>query len=215
MKILVMGPPGAGKGSQSAKIVDNYKIPSISTGQMFREAYANNDPVGIEAMKFIKQGNLVSDKITNELVKHRLHEEDAKKSFILDGYPRTVTQAIALDEVLEGMGTKLDAVINILSSNDVLFERMEARRVCKECGATYHLVFKKPQQEGVCDKCGGELYQRADDTLESVKRRLEIYETKTKPLLDYYNRKGILFNINGMQEFKNVYSDIELVLREL
>jgi len=215
MKILVMGPPGAGKGSQSAKIVENYNIPSISTGQMFRDAYANNDPVGIEAMKYIKQGKLVSDEITNELVKHRLYDEDTRKSFILDGYPRTVAQAIALDKVLASMGTKLDAVINILSSNDVLFERMEARRVCKKCGATYHLVFKKPQKEGICDICGGELYQRADDTLESVKRRLAIYEEKTKPLLDYYDKKGILYNINGMQEFEKVYSDIELVLREL
>ncbi len=215
MKILVMGPPGAGKGSQSAKIVENYKMPSISTGQMFREAFDNNDPVGIEAMKFIKQGNLVSDEITNEIVKHRLQDHDAEKSFLLDGYPRTVAQAIALDEMLEQMGTKLNTVINILSSNDVLFERMEARRVCKECGASYHLIFKKPSQLGICDKCGGELYQRADDTLESVKRRLEIYETKTKPLLDYYDKKGILFNINGMQSFDNVYADVELVLRDL
>ncbi|MCK5388713.1 MAG: adenylate kinase [Candidatus Izimaplasma sp.] len=215
MKILVMGPPGAGKGSQSAKIVENYKMPSISTGQMFREAYASNDPVGIEAMKFIEQGNLVSDEITNELVKHRLLKHDTEKSFILDGYPRTVTQAIALDKMLGEMGTKLDAVINILSSNDVLFERMEARRVCKECGASYHLVFKKPRKNGVCDECGGELYQRADDTLESVKRRLSIYETKTKPLLDYYEKQGILYNVNGMQPFNNVYADIELVLRDL
>ena len=215
MKILVMGPPGAGKGSQSAKIVAHYKIPSISTGQMFRDAYADNDPIGIEAMKFINKGNLVSDEITNKIVKHRLHKNDTLKSFLLDGYPRTVTQAIALDEMLKELGTELSAVINILSSNDVLFERMEARRVCKECGATYHLVFKKPNRNGVCDKCDGELYQRQDDTLESVKRRLEIYETKTKPLLDYYNKKGILFNINGMQPFDNVYADIELVLREL
>ena len=215
MKILVMGPPGAGKGSQSAKIVDNYKIPSISTGQMFREAYSNNDPVGIEAMKFIKNGNLVSDDITNEIVRHRLHREDTERSFLLDGYPRTVRQAIALDEMLEELGTELSAVINILSSNDVLFERMENRRVCKECGATYHLIFKKPHKNDVCDKCNGELYQREDDTLESVKRRLEIYETKTKPLLDYYDKKGILYNINGMQPFDNVYSDIELVLRDL
>ena len=215
MKILVMGPPGAGKGSQSAKIVENYNIPSISTGQMFREAYANNDPVGIEAMKFIKQGNLVSDEITNEIVRHRLSEHDAEDSFLLDGYPRTVAQALALDGMLEQMGTKLDAVINILSSNDVLFERMEARRVCKKCGATYHLSFKKPKKAGICDKCGGELYQRADDTLESVKNRLNIYETKTKPLLDYYKNKGILFNINGMQKFDNVYSDIELLLGDL
>ena len=215
MKILVMGPPGAGKGSQSAKIVERYKIPSISTGHMFREAYNNNDPVGIEAMKFIKNGNLVSDEITNEIVRHRLKEEDAERSFLLDGYPRTVRQAVALDEMLVKMGTGLSAVINILSSNDVLFERMEARRVCKKCGATYHLVFKKPLVNGVCDICGGELYQREDDTLESVKRRLEIYESKTKPLLDYYDKKGILYHINGMQPFDKVYADIELVLRDL
>jgi len=215
MKILVMGPPGAGKGSQSAKIVKSYNIPSISTGQMFREAYNSNDPVGIEAMEFIKNGNLVSDEITNEIVRHRLKKEDAERSFLLDGYPRTVTQAVALDEMLDKMGTSLTAVINILSSNDVLFERMEARRVCKKCGATYHLVFKKPHVNGVCDKCGGELYQREDDTLTSVKRRLEIYESKTKPLLDYYDKKGILYHINGMQPFDKVYADIELVLRDL
>jgi len=215
MKILVMGPPGAGKGSQSAKIVESYNIPSISTGQMFREAYNNNDPVGIKAMEFIKNGNLVSDEITNEIVRHRLEKEDAERSFLLDGYPRTVTQAVALDEMLDKMDTSLTAVINILSSNDVLFERMEARRVCKDCGATYHLVFKKPLVNGVCDKCDGELYQREDDTLESVKNRLEIYESKTKPLLDYYDKKGILYNVNGMQPFDKVYADIELVLRDL
>jgi len=215
MKILVMGPPGAGKGSQSAKIVESYNIPSISTGQMFREAFNNNDPVGIKAMEYIKNGNLVSDEITNELVRHRLIKEDAERSFLLDGYPRTVTQAVALDEMLDKMGTSLTVVINILSSNDVLFERMEARRVCKTCGATYHLKFKKPAKDGICDLDGGELYQREDDTLESVKNRLEIYESKTKPLLDYYDKKGILYNINGMQPFDKVYSDIELVLRDL
>lgn len=215
MKILVMGPPGAGKGSQSTKIVNKYNMPSISTGQMFRDAYNNGDPIGIEAMKFIKNGNLVSDEITNGIVKHRLSENDATDSFLLDGYPRTVAQAIALDEMLDDMGTKLNAVINILSSHDVLFERMEQRRVCKKCGATYHLRFKKPEEDGVCDLCGGELYQRQDDTHESVQRRLEIYETKTKPLLDYYSDKGILYNVNGMQDFDKVYEDIILVLDEI
>lgn len=215
MKILVMGPPGAGKGSQSTKIVKKYDMPSISTGQMFRDAYNNNDSIGIEAMKFIKNGNLVSDEITNDLVKHRLSGDDVTDSFLLDGYPRTVAQAIALDEMLDELGTKLDSVINILSSHDVLFERMEQRRVCKKCGATYHLRFKKSEVDGVCDLCGGELYQREDDTHESVKRRLEIYETKTKPLLDYYDKKGILFNVNGMQDFDKVYDDIVLVLEDI
>lgn len=207
-----MGPPGAGKGSQSSRIVKRYNMPSISTGQMFRDAYNKGEKIGVEAMKFIKKGELVSDDITNEIVRLRLSEEDAETNFLLDGYPRTVNQAIALDKMLEGMGSKLDAVINILSSHDVLFERMEQRRVCKQCGATYHLKFMKPQEDGVCDICGGELYQRPDDTHESVERRLEIYESKTKPLLDYYDDKNILYNVNGMQEFDKVTDDIILVL---
>ncbi len=215
MKILMMGPPGAGKGSQSSKVVAHYKIPSISTGQMFREAFNKNEVIGIEAMKFIENGNLVSDEITNSIVRIRLKENDVQDNFLLDGFPRTVTQAIELDRILAELGTKLDAVINILSSNDVLFERMEERRVCKNCGATYHLIFKKPAIDLVCDKCGGELYQREDDSYKSVKNRLKIYETKTKPLLEYYEKKGILYNINGMQSFNNVYADIELVLQDL
>ena len=210
-----MGPPGAGKGSQSTKIREHYNIVSISTGQMFRDAYNNNEPIGIEAMKFIKDGNLVSDDITNEIVRIRLKKNDAEDSFILDGYPRTVQQAVALDKMLFEMGTRLDSVINILSSHDVLFERMEQRRVCKGCDATYHLRFKKPLIEGVCDKCGSELYQRLDDTHESVQNRLEIYETKTKPLLSYYEKKGILFNVNGMQDFEHVFEDIILVLDDI
>ncbi len=213
--MLVMGPPGAGKGSQSAKIKDHYKIPSISTGQMFRDAFEANESIGIEAMKYIKDGNLVPDDITNEIVSYRLHKTDAEDSFILDGYPRTVAQAIALDKMLDEMGTKLDAVINILSSNDVLFERMEQRRVCKTCGRSYHLRFKAPKQDGICDVDGGALYQRLDDTRESVMNRLNIYENKTKPLLDYYENKGILYIVNGMQPFDLVYNDIEMVLKDL
>ncbi len=212
MKILVMGPPGAGKGSQSSKIVERYNMPSISTGQMFRDAFNKGEKIGVEAMQFIKKGELVSDEITNQIVRLRLNEADAQTNFLLDGYPRTVNQAIALDKMLAEMGTKLDAVINILASHDVLFERMEQRRVCKQCGATYHMKFKRPAIDNVCDLCGGELYQRPDDSHESVKRRLEIYEDKTKPLLDYYDEKGILYNVNGMQEFDNVYDDILLVL---
>jgi adenylate kinase len=215
MKILVMGPPGAGKGSQSTRIREHYNIVSISTGQMFRDAYNNQEPIGIEAMKYIKDGNLVSDDITNEIVRIRLSKTDAEDNFILDGYPRTVAQAIALDKMLDEMGTKLDSVVNILSSHDVLFERMEQRRVCKGCDATYHLRFKKPSTEGICDRCGSELYQRLDDTHESVKRRLDIYENKTKPLLDYYDEKGILYNVNGMQDFDHVYGDIIEILDDI
>ncbi len=190
-------------------------MPSISTGQMFRDAYNAKESIGIEAMKFIKDGNLVSDQITNEIVRLRLHKEDTTTSFLLDGFPRTVAQATALDGMLVDMDSDLDAVINILSSHDVLFERMEQRRVCKKCGATYHLRFKKSSVDGICDVCKGELYQREDDSHESVKRRLEIYETKTKPLLDYYSEKGILYHVNGMQDFDKVTEDIFLVLDDI
>lgn len=210
-----MGPPGAGKGSQSKMIQEKYHMPSISTGQMFRDAYNDNDPVGIEAMKFIRNGNLVSDTLTNQIIQKRLKQEDAQSSFILDGYPRTVNQAVALDKMLDKMDTKLDAVINILASHDVLFERMEYRRVCRDCGATYHLKFKPPTQKGICDDCGGKLYQRQDDSHESVKNRLEIYESKTKPLLDYYEEQGILYHVNGMQAFQQVTEDIMMVLEDL
>ncbi len=210
-----MGPPGAGKGSQASKIMKDYNVVSISTGQMFRDAYNNNDPIGIKAMNFIKDGNLVSDEITNYIVKLRLDQFEEVDNFILDGYPRTVNQAIALDEMLDDYGTKLDAVINIVSSNDVLFERMEQRRVCKSCGATYHLTFKPSLVDGVCDSCNGELHQRQDDTHESVKRRLEIYESKTRPLINYYEERGILFNVNGMQDFAHVYKDIKEVIDDL
>jgi len=210
-----MGPPGAGKGSQASRITTKYEMPSISTGQMFRDAYNAGESIGINAMEFIKDGNLVSDDITNEIVRLRLHKEDTTTSFLLDGFPRTVAQAIALDGMLVDMDSNLDAVINILSSHDVLFERMEQRRVCKKCGATYHLRFKTPSVDGVCDVCSGELYQREDDSHESVKRRLEIYETKTKPLLEYYSDRGILYHVNGMQDFDKVTEDIFLVLDDI
>ena len=215
MKILVMGPPGAGKGSQASRIITRYEMPSISTGQMFRDAYNAGEPIGIEAMQFIKKGELVHDDITNEMLRIGLAKEDADTSFLLDVYTRTLAQAKALDKMLDKMGSQLDAVINILSSHDVLFERMEQRRVCKVCGSTYHLRFKPPVVEGVCDNCGGELYQRPDDTHESVQRRLEIYENKTKPLLDYYEGRGILYNVNGMQEFDKVYEDIIEILDDI
>ncbi|MCF7926388.1 MAG: adenylate kinase [Candidatus Izimaplasma sp.] len=215
MKFLIMGPPGAGKGSQAARIKNHLDITSISTGQMFRDAYKAGDPIGIKAMTYIEDGNLVDDKTTNNIVWQRLTSDEQLENFILDGYPRTVNQAKALDDMLDKLDTKLDGVLNILISEDVLFERMEQRRVCKDCGATYHLTFKPPIKEGVCDVCGGALYQRQDDKHESVKNRLEIYKNKTKPLLDYYDKKGILYNINGMQSFENVHEDIMLVLEDL
>lgn len=215
MKILLMGPPGAGKGSQSAKLVEDFDLTNISTGEMFRESYKNNETLGIEAMKFIHKGNLVSDEITNEIVRERLLKKDAERCFILDGYPRTVAQAEALDDMLDEMNSKLTAVINIVVDKEAILERMIGRRVCKSCGATYHLSFKPPVKEGICDVCGGELYQREDDQLDSVKNRLEIYESKTKPIIDYYAGRGILKNVNGMQSFDEVYKDIKMALGEV
>lgn len=215
MKLLLMGPPGAGKGSQSAKLVEDFELTNISTGEMFREAYRNKEKLGIEAMKYINKGNLVSDDITNEIVRERLLKKDAERCFILDGYPRTVAQAKALDEMLDQMQSHLTAVINIVVDKEVILERMIGRRVCKECGATYHLSFKPPKVHGVCDVCGGTLYQREDDQLDSVKNRLDIYESKTKPIIDYYAGRGILKNINGMQSFDKVYADIKKALGEV
>lgn len=215
MKLLLMGPPGAGKGSQSAKLVEEYDLTNISTGEMFREAYRNNEPLGIEAMRFINKGNLVSDEVTNEIVRKRLLKKDAERCFLLDGYPRTVAQAEALDDMLDQMNSKLTAVINITVDKNIILERMVGRRVCKECGLSYHLSFKPPKKAGICDECGGELYQRTDDQLDSVRNRLEIYETKTKPIIDYYKGRGILKNVDGMQSFDKVYEDIKKALGDL
>lgn len=210
-----MGPPGAGKGSQSAKLVEDFDLTNISTGEMFREAYRNNEASGIKAMEYINKGELVADDITNEIVRQRLLKKDATRCFLLDGYPRTVDQAQALDEMLNEMSSKLTAVINIVVDKKAILERMIGRRVCKVCGTTYHLSFKPPTNEGVCDKCGGELYQREDDQLDSVINRLEIYESKTKPIIDYYSGRGILRNVNGMQSFDSVYKDIRKALDEV
>lgn len=215
MKLLVMGPPGAGKGSQSQKLIDDYELTHISTGEMFRRSYERGEDIGKKAMAYINQGNLVNDDITNEIVRKRLLKPDAERCFLLDGYPRTVKQAEALDEMLKEMSSKLTAVINIVVDKDAILERMVGRRVCKSCGSTYHKTFKPPKVEGVCDQCGGTLYQRVDDQLDSVRNRLRIYESKTKPIIDYYKGRGILININGMQSFDAVYKDIQKALRDL
>ena len=212
MKIVFMGPPGAGKGTQAEKIIEKYQIPHISTGDMFRKAIKDQTELGMEAKRYMDQGALVPDHVTIGIVKDRLSESDCKSGFLLDGFPRTVDQAKALDEILTSLDSKIDYVINIDVDLDILKERLTGRRICRSCGATYHMVFNPPAVAGVCDKCGGELYQRKDDNEETVGNRLDVYVNQTKPLLDYYSLAGNLVNINGQQSIDLVFEEIQNVL---
>ncbi|CUN00595.1 MULTISPECIES: adenylate kinase [Turicibacter] len=212
MKIVFMGPPGAGKGTQAEKIIETYQIPHISTGDMFRKAIKDQTELGMEAKRYMDQGALVPDHVTIGIVKDRLSESDCKSGFLLDGFPRTVDQAKALDEILTSLDSKIDYVINIDVDLNILKERLTGRRICRSCGATYHKIFNPSAVEGVCDKCGGELYQRKDDNEETVGNRLDVYVNQTKPLLDYYSLAGNLVNINGQQSIDLVFEEIQNVL---
>ena len=204
MHILLMGPPGAGKGTQSPNLVEKYKIPAISTGDMFRAAVRDNTPLGVKAKEYMDAGKLVPDDVTIGIVKDRLAQDDTKKGFILDGFPRTLKQAIALDVVLQELGINSVHVIDITMEPELLVSRITGRRICKNCGATYHIKNLPSKVEGACDKCGGELYQRADDLEETVRKRLEVYSTQTKPLIDYYKNRGLYNQIDGNQEVGKV-----------
>lgn len=212
MNLVLMGLPGAGKGTQADKIVVKYNIPHISTGDMFRAAIKGETELGLKAKSFMDKGELVPDEVTIGIVRERLSKDDCGKGFLLDGFPRTVAQAEALDTMLTDLGKKIDFVINIDVDQSILMERLTGRRICKNCGATYHLVFNPPSQEGVCDRCGGELYQRADDNAETVQNRLDVNIQQTKPLLNFYEDKGYLRNINGQQDIDKVFADIEELL---
>ncbi|MCM3666934.1 adenylate kinase [Mesobacillus subterraneus] len=212
MNLVLMGLPGAGKGTQADKIVVKYNIPHISTGDMFRAAIKEGTELGLQAKSFMDKGELVPDEVTIGIVRERLSKNDCGNGFLLDGFPRTVAQAEALDTMLADLGKKIDYVINIDVDQSILMERLTGRRICKNCGATYHLVFNPPSQEGVCDRCGGELYQRADDNAETVQNRLDVNIQQTKPLLNFYEDKGYLRNINGQQDIDVVFADIEELL---
>ncbi|WP_226677484.1 adenylate kinase [Rossellomorea aquimaris] len=212
MNIVLMGLPGAGKGTQAEKIVDKYGIPHISTGDMFRAAIKDGTELGLKAKSFMDNGDLVPDEVTIGIVRERLSKADCEKGFLLDGFPRTVAQAEALENILAELGKKMNYVININVDKDILMERLTGRRICKECGATYHLVFNPPTEEGVCDRCGGELYQRADDNEETVQNRLDVNIKQTQPLLAYYEDKGYLKNIDGQQDIHRVFDDIDELL---
>lgn len=207
-----MGLPGAGKGTQAERIVEKYEIPHISTGDMFRAAIKDETELGLKAKSFMDQGALVPDEVTIGIVRERLGKNDCEKGFLLDGFPRTVAQAQALEEILSDLDRKIDYVINIEVDKDILMERLTGRRICKQCGSTYHLVFNPPAVEGICDKCGSELYQRADDNEETVANRLEVNLKQTQPLLNFYEEKGYLRNINGQQDIKQVFVDVNELL---
>lgn len=210
-----MGLPGAGKGTQAEKIIEKYGIPHISTGDMFRAAIKEGTDLGLQAKSFMDKGNLVPDEVTIGIVRERLSKEDCNQGFLLDGFPRTVAQADALETILSDLNKQINFVINIDVDKDILMERLTGRRICKSCGSTYHLVFNPPANEGVCDRCGGELYQRADDNEETVQNRLEVNLKQTKPLLDFYETKGYLRNINGQQDIRNVFADLDKLLGSL
>ena len=212
MKLLIMGRPGAGKGTQAANIKEYYNIPHISTGDMFRAAIKNQTKLGLLAKSFMDKGQLVPDEVTIGIVQERLLEDDCKSGFLLDGFPRTIAQAEALETFLKENGIVLDAVLDVNVPAEILVRRMVGRRVCKGCGATFHVEFNAPKQEGICDVCGTPLIQRADDTYETANSRLEVYDKNTAPLLDFYNTRGLLKTVNGDQALDKVFEDIKNVL---
>ena len=214
MYILLMGPPGAGKGTQAEKLIREYGIPQISTGDMFRAAVKSGTALGKEAKSYMDKGALVPDSVTVGIVKERLAQDDCKKGWILDGFPRTTAQASALDAILHDLGIQLTAVLDFNVNRDDLVKRVSGRLVCRQCGASFHKEFRPPKQAGVCDNCGGELYQRTDDNEVTVRERLAVYDTSTKPLIDYYKVSGRYYEINGDQSMDKVFADVQAALKK-
>lgn len=208
MKLVILGPPGAGKGTQAEYIVERYNIPHISTGDIFRENIKNNTELGKKAKSYMDKGLLVPDELVIELVEDRINKDDAKEGFLLDGFPRTVAQAVSLDSILDKNDDKLTKVINISVDPEILIERAVGRRVCKTCGMTYHVKFNPPKEEGICDKDGTKLIQRDDDTEETVKTRISVYFDQTAPLIDYYRAQNLLVDIDGAKDIDKVFEDI-------
>ena len=216
MNLMLMGLPGAGKGTQAERIVDEYKIPHISTGDIFRAAMKNETPMGLEAKKYINKGELVPDAVTNAIVKERLTQDDTNVGFLLDGFPRNMAQAEALTEMGKELGKELNGVINIHVDPESLMERLTGRYICRNCGATYHKVFNPTKVEGTCDRCGEhEFYQRDDDKPETVKNRLDVNIKMNTPLLDYYKENGLLHEVDGNQDIDKVFADIKAILDNL
>ena len=208
MNIILLGPPGAGKGTQAARIVEKYNVPHISTGDIFRANIKAGTELGKRAQEYMNRGELVPDELVVEIATDRLAADDCKEGFLLDGFPRTVFQAEKLDEFLASKGRKVEHVLNIEVGRDDLMARLTGRRVCKSCGASFHVVNIPPKQEGICDNCGAELVQRADDNEETASNRIEVYNRETKPLIDYYEKAGNIVNIDGGKAADEVFTVI-------
>jgi adenylate kinase len=208
MRLILIGPPGVGKGTAAKKLVEHFGIPHISTGDMFRAMFDHPTSIAMTAKAHINRGELVPDDITNQLVKNRLNESDAKTGFLFDGYPRNIMQAQALDDILNEQGIKIDGIIFIDADIDIITHRTAGRRVCKSCGQVYHVEFKPSKTEGICDQCGGELYQRKDDMEQTVRRRLSIYNEVTAPVLKYYDSRDTYHVVDGSKSIDETYNQI-------
>lgn len=214
LRTILLGPPGAGKGTQADRIVEKYNIPHISTGDIFRENIKNGTELGMKAQEYMNKGELVPDDLVIEIATDRLLKDDCKDGFLLDGFPRTVYQAEKLDEFLTAHGQKLDKVLDLEVGEDILIARLTGRRVCKNCGASYHVVNVPPAVEGICDKCGGPLFQRKDDNEETAKNRISVYNKETAPLVDYYEKAGCLAKIDGAASLEDSFAEIVSALGE-
>ena len=215
MNIILMGLPGAGKGTQAEKIVATYGIPHISTGDMFRAAMQQQTELGLKAKSFMDKGELVPDEVTNGIVKERLQKADTEKGFLLDGFPRTQDQAEALDKIMQDLNRSIDAVINIEVNPEILMQRLTGRIICRNCGSTYHKTNNPPKVEGTCDRCGShDFYQREDDKPETVENRIQINIEQSKPILNYYKAKGILRNVDGESGIDNLFQTIQSIMGE-
>ncbi len=214
MRLVFLGAPGAGKGTQAKRLVEKYGIPQISTGDLLRAAVAAGTPLGKEAKSYMDRGELVPDSVVLGMVKERLSQDDCKKGFILDGFPRNVTQAEALDKMLAEMSMPLDLALNLDVPFEDLMKRLTGRRTCKACGQMYNVYYNPPKAEGKCDKCGGELFQRDDDKEETIRKRLEVYKAQTEPLIDYYSKKGILKSVEGTGSIDEIFNNICAILEK-
>ena len=212
MRLVLLGAPGAGKGTQAKKLIEKYSIPQISTGDILRKAVADGTPLGKEAKSYMDSGGLVPDSVVIGLVKERLAQDDCKAGYILDGFPRTTPQAEELDNVLSAMNSPLDVALSVDVDKDDLMKRLTGRRTCKSCQQMYNIHFSAPKKDGVCDKCGGELYQRDDDQEDTIRNRLDVYEKSTAPLIDYYGNKGILKAVKGEGSIDDIFNQIVSIL---